>query len=80
LHPSKVKPFGETFFVRLNDLDAPEYHIVPRADVVKYASENHKRWLNTPGRKGQAHKDNSMRKFSDPSQKYLNKWELLELD
>src|ERR1700730_6937885 len=26
-------------FVRLNGLDAPEYHIVPRADVVKYVSE-----------------------------------------
>jgi hypothetical protein len=67
-------------FVRLNDLDAPEYYIVPRAVVAKYASENHSRWLSTPGRKGQAHKDNSMRKFADLGEQYLNKWEHLGLD
>ena len=64
-------------FVRLNFLDAPEYHIVPRADVVKYVSEAHKQWLSKPDRKGQAHKDNSIRKFADMDQKYLNRWELL---
>jgi hypothetical protein len=67
-------------FVRLNGLDAPEYHIVPRADVVKYVSEDHKQWLSKPGRKGQAHKDNSIRNFTDMDQKYLNRWELLGLD
>ena len=67
-------------FVCLNDLDAPEYHIVPRADVVKYVSEDHKQWLSKPGRKGQVHKDNSIRNFADSEQKYLNRWELLELD
>ena len=50
-------------FVRLNGRhDAPKYHIVPRADVAKYVSEDHKEWLSKPGRKGQAHKDNSIRK------------------
>lgn len=67
-------------FVRLNGLDAPEYHIVPRAHVVKYVSEDHKQWLSKPGRKGQAHKDNSIRNFADIDQKYLNRWELLGLD
>ena len=67
-------------FVRLNNLDAPEYHIVPRAIVAKYASDNHKKWLDTPGKKGQKHKDNTMRKFSDPDNKYLGNWKLLNLD
>ena len=39
-------------------------------------SENHRRWLETPGKGGRAHVDNPMlRKFSDPSGKYHNKWE-----
>ena len=67
-------------FVRLNGLDAPEYHIVSRADVVKYVSEDHKQWLSKPARKGEAHKDNSIRNFADMGQKYLNRWELLGLD
>ena len=67
-------------FVRLNGHDAPKYHIVPRADVAKYVSEDHEKWLNTPGRKGQAHKDNSIRNFADLDEKYLDRWELLGLD
>ena len=67
-------------FIRLNDLADPEYYIVPRVAVARYARENHKRWLNTPGRKGQPHQDTPMRKFADPENKYLGKWELLGLD
>jgi hypothetical protein len=67
-------------FIRLNDLATPEYYIVPRAAVARYAKENHKRWLDTPGRKGQPHQDTPMRKFADPENKYLGKWELLGLD
>ena len=67
-------------FIRLNDLDAPEYYIVPRGDVARFTRENHQRWLDTPGRKGRPHKDNSMRKFSDKEGKYLNNWKLLGLD
>jgi hypothetical protein len=36
--------------------------------------------LSKLGRKGQAHKDNSIRNFADMDQKYLNRWELLGLD
>lgn len=43
-------------------------------------SEDHKQWLSKLGRKGQAHKDNSIRNFADMDQKYLNRWELLGLD
>ena len=67
-------------FIRLNDLNAPDYYIVPREEVARYARDNHQRWLNTPGRKGQQHQDTPMRKFADNENKYLNKWELLGLD
>jgi hypothetical protein len=32
-------------FVRLNDMGEPEYYIVPRRAVIKFASENHQKWL-----------------------------------
>jgi len=67
-------------FVRLNELGTPDYYIVPRACVAKHVSESHQRWLDTPGRQGQAHKDNAVRKFADPEQIYLNQWGLLGLD
>jgi hypothetical protein len=60
-------------FVRLNNRDAPEYYIVPRVDVTRYVVENHQKWLRTPGRKGQQHKDNPVRQFADPENSYLNK-------
>lgn len=66
-------------FVRLNDLAAPEYHVVPRAVVAKYVREGHKKWLATPGRNGKPHRDNSMRVFADPENKYRNRWDLLGL-
>ena len=67
-------------FIRLNDLNAPDYYIVPREEVARYARENHQRWLKTPGLKGRQHQDTPMRKFADNDNKYLNKWELLGLD
>jgi len=66
--------------VCLNGLDVPQYHIVPRADVVACISADHLRWINTPGRKGQLHNENRIRKFADLNDKYLGRWELLELD
>lgn len=66
------------FFVCLNELDVPEYHIVPSSIVAKTVRESHQEWLNTPGKKGQKHNDNPMRKFSDLDNKYLNNWECLK--
>jgi len=67
-------------FVRLNNLNSPNHYVVPRADAVKYVSENHKKWLATPGRLGRAHQDNPMRKFADAENEYLDRWENLGLD
>ena len=65
------------FLVSLNDLGEPEYHIVPSKIVAKTIREDHAKWLATPGRKGQKHNDNSIRKFSDPDDKYLDNWSCL---
>jgi hypothetical protein len=51
-------------FVSFSDVgSAPISYIVPSDVVANYAKASHKNWLNTPGRQGQDHKDNSMRKF-----------------
>lgn len=66
-------------FVRLNALgELPTYHVVPSSEVAKFVKDTHQEWLKTPGKKGNAHKDNSMRKFSDEENKYKDRWDLLK--
>ncbi len=65
-------------FVSLNELDTPEYHIVPSEIVAERVAADHKKWLATPGRNGQPHKDTSIRSFSDWDDEYLNRWDLLK--
>lgn len=67
-------------FVQLNALDSPDYYIVPKEVVSKFAGDNHKKWLETPGRKGQPHKDTAIRQFKDQEDSYLGRWDLLGLD
>jgi len=63
--------------VALNELDTPAYHIVPSQVVANTIYNNHKNWLEMPGKQGQAHKPTTIRKFSDKDDVYLNRWELL---
>lgn len=65
-------------FVSLNELDNPEYHIVPSSIIAKQIKERHQKWLNTPGKKDQKHNDNSIRVFEDKENIYLNRWDLLK--
>ena len=67
-------------FVNLNDnKKSPDFFIVPSKIVAKHTKEGHANWLKSPGKKGQVHKDISMRKFRDPKEQYLNRWDLLGL-
>lgn len=67
-------------FVNLNDnKKAPNFFIVPSNIVAKYCKKKHFTWLETPNKMGGKHKDSSMRKFDDPNEEYLNKWDLLGL-
>lgn len=65
-------------FVVLNGLANPEYHIVPSSVVAEYIHTYHQKWLMTPGKNGQKHKDTSLRAFEDKNDEYLDKWELLK--
>ncbi|GAB3545176.1 hypothetical protein [Spirosoma fluminis] len=65
-------------FVNLKGLDErPDYFIVPSAVVAQSTRDSHQLWLDTPGKQGQVHNDNSMRVFSDKEGEYLERWDLL---
>lgn len=67
-------------FVNLNNNEKPpDFFIVQSKIVAKYIKEHHENWLNMPGKKGQPHKDSSMRQFKDRDEEYINKWDLLNL-
>lgn len=75
--------YADKFFyvlVSLNNGDAPDFHVIPSKTLASYIKKNHQKWLDTPGRKGQKHRDTDMRKFTDKEGKYLNKWKSLDLD
>lgn len=53
--------------------DRPGVHVVPAAVVGEVLEATHAQWLATPGRNGQAHKDNAMRRLlPDYSRVYRN--------
>lgn len=67
-------------FVALGSPDSrPTYHIVPSEAVARFVSEDHRTWLNTPGRNGRPHVDNPVRQFIDSGDEYLERWDLLGL-
>lgn len=67
-------------FVNLNNNEKhPDFFIIPSKIVAEFCKKGHSNWLNTPGNIGQKHKDTPMRKFDDPDEKYLNRWDLLNL-
>lgn len=41
----------------------PTVHVVPSAVVADAITREHRIWLDTPGKNGQAHKENSMRRI-----------------
>ncbi len=70
------------FYIFVNlpeDGSPPEFFIVPSKVVATHAKEYHQQWLAAPGKKGQKHRDNPMRKFHDKDGVFLNKWDLLAL-
>ena len=65
--------------VSLNELDTPEYHIVPSKVVARTIREEHQKWLHTPGKDGQPHHDTAIRNFYDEEDMYLDKWDILSI-
>jgi hypothetical protein len=88
-----MKNVGPTFFWVLGGIPTPEskrpfeYYVIPSEVMSKNISEAHDLWLKTPGKKGQAHRDNSMRIVHLPPRKspagwdispYRDRWDLIE--
>src|ERR1700736_4199437 len=88
-----MKNVGPTFFWVLGGIPTPEskrpfeYYIIPSEIMAKNVSEAHKLWLSTPGRRGQAHTDNTVRIVHLPPRKsptgwdispYRDRWDLIE--
>lgn len=65
-------------FVSLNELDIPEYHVVPSQIVSETITREHRDWLNSVGKFGQKHNDNDLRIFTDKDDLYLNRWDYLD--
>jgi hypothetical protein len=57
----------------------PRFHVVPSQVVAERTRKGHRKWLESPGRKGQKHRDTSMRQFADLHDEFLEKWDLLGL-
>ena len=64
-----------------------EYSVIPSPAMAAFATEEHGRWLATPGRDGKPHQDNSAVAISLSSttplpegtiSSYLNKWSLIK--
>ena len=65
-------------FVSLKgERERAEYFIVPSKIVAKRIKTGHTKWLTTPGKQGQAHKDSSIRTFFDMEGEFLERWDLL---
>ena len=67
-------------FVSLGNVgDRPRYHIVPSKIVATRLKKGHRKWLKTPGRDGQQHRDTPMLQFADPDDEFLEAWDVLGL-
>ena len=67
------------FVVLGKQTERPRYHVVPSNVVAEAVRSGHRKWLDTPGRRGQPHKENKIRKFEDLTNEYLERWDLLDL-
>lgn len=68
-------------FVALREGEAGpvEYYVVPRNLISALIFVDHRRWLATPGRNGQPHKDNPQRNTNaDQLAGYRDAWHLLD--
>ncbi len=67
------------FVALASAVQRPSFHVVPSTTVAKFTAETHQQWLRTPGRAGRQHGQSSVRKFNDPNDEYLDRWDLLGL-
>jgi hypothetical protein len=56
------------------------FYVVPSRSVADHVRTSHAKWLKTPGKRGQAHRDTDMRRFSDRKHQFKDRWDLLNLE
>jgi hypothetical protein len=67
-------------FVNLTDSsNLPRFHVVPSRAVAAYVKRRRKKRLATTRLRGRKQRDNPIRHFRDPENKYLHRWDLLGL-
>jgi hypothetical protein len=87
------RDFGESFFWVLGGIPEPgsshpfEYFVIPAAEMAKNIAGSHRKWLGTPGAKGQQHNDSKVRMVDLPPRvsnigwdisQYRDSWKLIE--
>ncbi|MCC6148984.1 MAG: hypothetical protein IT461_01925 [Planctomycetes bacterium] len=87
------KPYGKNFYwvvagIPERDSKAPfQFYVIPAEVMSAKTLEVHKKWLETPGKKGQKHKPTKMRTVHLPPGKnrcgwsideYRDRWDLIE--
>jgi hypothetical protein len=85
--------YGPRFFWVLAGIPLPsqnmasQYYVIPSKVLSEKVSFEHRRWLASPGKKGQEHRDNKMRTVHLPPRlspsgwsiaEYLGRWDLIE--
>jgi hypothetical protein len=74
--------YGENFIWVLAGIPIPNssedfvFYVVPSRDMSKNVAEQHKIWLETPGKNGQQHNESSMRTIQLPPRVAINGWSL----
>ena len=76
--------FAENHFYVMVDLgdesERPSYHVVPSKIVAATIKKSHSDWLKAPSVSGKPRKDSQIRNFSDKTNAYRERWDLLGLD
>ncbi len=75
---------GNNFFIAFVDLvghdQKPDYFLIPKNLFARWSARSYRKWLSTPGRRGQAHVDNPIRTLDRPKfkvfEKYHNNWSI----
>ena len=76
------KDFGENFFWILGGIPQPgqdarfEYYVIPSGEMAEHVSKAHKLWMETPGKKGQAHRDSAVRTVHLPPRTSFSGWDI----
>lgn len=78
------KNYGRKFVwvlagIPLPTMDKPfEYFVIPSSEVSRNVSAATKKWLETPGMKGQPHRDSNVRTIHLPPRQSFSGWDISE--